>query len=72
MIVAAVKMHFLKMKPRYNRYRKYKNFNNDAFVNTLRKELTKQKKVLDEKGLDAFSEICTYVLDKHPPKTNVI
>ena len=42
MIVAAVKMHFLKMKPRYIRYRKYKNFNNDAFVNTLRQELTKK------------------------------
>ena len=42
------------MKPRLIRYRKYKIFNNDTFVNTLRKELTKQKKVLDEKGLDVF------------------
>ena len=56
------------MKPRVIRYRKYKTFNNAAFVNTLRKELTKQKKVLDEKGLDAFSEICTYVLDKYAPQ----
>ena len=68
MIVAVMKMHFPKMKHRVIRYRKYKTFNNDVFVNTLPKELTKQKKVLDEKGLDAFSEICTYVLDKHAPQ----
>ena len=49
-IVPVMKMHFPKMKPRVIRYRKYKTFNNDAFVNTLRKELTKQKKVLMRKG----------------------
>ena len=68
MIVAVMKIHFSKMKPRVVRYRKYKTFNNDAFVDTLRQELTKQKKVLDEKGLDSFSEICTDVLDKHIPQ----
>ena len=36
MIVAVMKMHFPKMKPRVIRYRKYKTFNNDALVNTLR------------------------------------
>ena len=61
-----MKMHLSKMKPRIIRYLKYKTFNNDAFVNPFRPELTKQKKVLDEKGLDAFSEICADVLDKHP------
>ena len=54
-IVAIMKMHSPKMKHRVIRYRKYKTFNNDAFVNNLRNELTKQKKVLDEKGLNAFS-----------------
>ena len=68
MIVAVMKMQMMKIKPRVIKYRKYKTFNNDAFVNNLRKELTKQKKVLDEKRLDAFSEICTYVLDKHAPQ----
>ena len=64
-----MKMHFPKMKPRVIRYRKYKTFDNDAFVNTLRKELTKQKKkFLYEKGLGAFSDICTDVLDKHAPQ----
>ena len=64
MIVAVMKMKMMKIKPRVIKYRKYKTFNNDAFVNNLRKELTKQKKVLDEKGLDAFSD----VLDKRPSK----
>ena len=63
-----MKMHFPKMKHRVIRCRKYKIFNNDSFVDTLRKEITKQKKILDEKGLDVFSEICTYVLDKHAPQ----
>ena len=34
-------MPFPIMKPRLIRYQKY---NNDAFVNTLRKEITKQEK----------------------------
>ena len=68
MVVAVMKIHFPKMKPRVIRYQKDKTFNNDAFVNTLRHELTKQKKLLDKKGLDAFSEICSDVLDKHAPQ----
>ena len=43
-IVAIMKMHSPKMKPKDIRYRKYKNFNNDVFVNTLRKELIFSKK----------------------------
>ena len=44
------------------------NFHDDAFVSFLRKELTRQKrKVLDEKGLDTLSEICTKVFDKQAP-----
>ena len=67
-----MKMHLSKMKPRVIRYLKYKTFNNDAFVNPFRPELTKQKKVLDEKGLDAFSEICADVLDKHPSQKKTV
>ena len=54
-------MSFPKMKLKVIRYRNYKTFNNDAFVNSLRKELISQKKVLDFR----FSEHCTKVLDKH-------
>ena len=68
MVAAVMKMHFPKMKPRVIRYQKDKTFNNDAFVNILRQELPKQEKVLDKKGLDAFSEICSDVLHKHAPQ----
>ena len=44
MIAAVMKMHFPKIKPRVIRFQKYKTFNDNAFVNTLRQELTKQKK----------------------------
>ena len=69
MVAAIMKMSFPKMKLKVIRYRNYKTFNNDAFVNSLRKELISQKKVLDFR----FSEHCTKVLDKHvsprsPPK----
>ena len=56
-------MSFPKMKLKVIRYRNYKTFNNDAFVNSLRKELISQKKVLDFR----FSEHCTKVLDKRRP-----
>ena len=45
-----------------------KSFNNNASVNSFRKELARQKKVLYEKGHDPFSEICTKGLDKHALK----
>ena len=44
MIVAVMKMHFPKMKPRVIRYQKYKTFNNDAFVNTYDKSLLSKKR----------------------------
>ena len=72
MMVAVMKMHFPKMKPRVFRYQKYKTFNNDASVNILQQEPAKQKKVSDEKGQDAFSEICTDVLGKHVAQRNSI
>ena len=57
MIIAVMKMHFPKIKLRVIKYRKYKTFINDPFVNNLRKELTKQKKVLDEKGLNVLRNL---------------
>ena len=68
MVVAVMKMHFPKMKPKVIRYRKYKTFNNDAFVNSLRKELTWQKKVLDFR----FSEYCKkFLINTSPPRKTV-
>ena len=65
MIVAVIKMHFPKIKPQVVSYRKYKD---ETFLDSLRHELNVQGKFLNEKGLDAFSTICTEIFDKHAPK----
>ena len=44
LVVAIMKMHFPKMKPRVIMYPTYKTFNNIAFVKSLRKELTRRKR----------------------------
>ena len=40
MIVAVMKMHFPKMKPQVVSYRKYKDFHNETFLNSLKHETT--------------------------------
>ena len=68
MVVAVMKMHFPKMKPQVISYRNYKDFHNETFLDSLKHELNVQGQFLNEKGLDAFSTICTEVFDKHAPK----
>ena len=67
MIVAVMKMHFPKMKPQVVSYRKYKDFHNETFLDSLRHELNVQGQFLNEKGPDAFSAIYTEILDNHAP-----
>ena len=43
MIVAVMKMHFSKMKPQVVSYRKYKDFHNETFLDSLRHELNPLK-----------------------------
>ena len=70
MVVAVMKTHFPKMRPQVVSYRKCKNFHNETFLDSLRHELNVQEHFLNEKGLDAFSTICTEVFDKHAPKNS--
>ena len=65
MIVAVMKLHFPKMKPQAVSYRKYKDFDNETFLDSLRHI---QGQFLNGKGLDAFSTICREIFDKHAPK----
>ena len=67
MVVAMMKTHFPKMKPQVISYRKYKDFHNETFLDSLKHELNVQGQFLNEKGLDAFSTICTEIFDKHAP-----
>ena len=47
MIVAMMKTHFSKMKPQVVSYRKYKDFHNKPFSDSLRHELKAQGKFLN-------------------------
>ena len=66
MLVATMKMHFPKIKPRVNRYRKYKTFSNDAFVKSLRKEITRQKRFQVIRGLTHFEKFVQKFVIKTP------
>ena len=72
MVLAVMKMHFPKMKPQVISYRKYKDFCNETFLDSLRHELNVQWQFLNEKVLDTFSNICTETFDKHAPKKSDI
>ena len=72
MIVAVMKMHFPKMNPQIVSYWNYKDFHNETFLDSLRHELNVQGQFLNEKGIDAFSTICTEIFDKHAPKKSDI
>ena len=56
------------MKPQVVSYRKSKEFDNETFLDSLSHELNVQRRFLNEKGLDAFSIICTEIFDQHAPK----
>ena len=71
-IVAVMKMHFPKMKPHVVSYRKYKDFHNETFWDSLRHKLNTQRQILNEKGFDAFSTTRTEMFDKHSPKKSNI
>ena len=65
-------MHFPKVKPQVISYRKYKDFHNEIFVDSLKHELNVQGQFLNEKELDTFSTLCTDIFDKHAPKKSDI
>ena len=56
------------MKPQIIRYRKYRGFHNESFLDSLRHELSIQGRFPNKKGLDAFSTIDIEVFDKRAPK----
>ena len=49
-------------------FRKYRDFHNETFLDSLRHVLNVQRQFLNEKELDVFSIIFTETFDKHAPK----
>ena len=47
MTIAVMKMHFPKMKPQVVSYRKYKEFHDETFLNSIRYELNVQEQFLN-------------------------
>ena len=68
MLVGVMKIYFPKMKLQIIRYRKYKGFHSETFLDSLNHHFNTQGRFLNEKGLNAFSTVCTDIFDKHPPK----
>ena len=64
-ILAMMKMHSPKVRPRVIQYHNYKLFNSENFISSLKKELNRQRKILGERGTGAFSEIYNIVHDKN-------
>ena len=74
MVVALMKMHFPKMKSanKFLVIGNNKDLQNKTFLDSLKYELSVEGQFLNEKGLDAFSTICTEIFDKHAPKKSDI
>ena len=66
MCVTVMKMYFVKQKPTIVHYRKFKNFNNDAFLKDLKKILALS---CNEKTIpySKLRESVNVTLEKHAP-----
>ena len=68
MVVTIVKTTFRKLKPKIINYRKYKNFSNDIFRDTLLVELSQVRIINDDDGFNNFLTICRNTLDRFAPR----
>ena len=59
-----MKTSFRKLKPKVINYRKYKNFLNDIFRDSLLEELSKVRINSDDDGFDNFLITCQNTLDR--------
>ena len=67
MTISVLKMHFLKLSPKVIRYRDFKNFENERFMNSLQSALNNQNGDYI-KNPEVFFNICHEVLNKHAPR----
>ena len=62
-----MKTTFCKLKPKIINFRKYKNFSNDIFRETLWQELSQVRINNDDDGFNNFLRICRNTLDRFVP-----
>ena len=63
-----MKTSFRKLKPKIINYRKYKNFSNDIFRDSLLEELSQVRINNDDEGFNNFLRICRNTLDRFAPR----
>ena len=63
MVVTITKTTFRKLKPKIINYRKYKNFSNDIFRDTLLEELSQIPINRDDDGFNKLLRICQNILE---------
>ena len=67
-LVLIMKTTFRKLKPKIINDRKYINFSNDIFRNTLLEELSQVRINDDDDGFNNFLRVCRKTLDRFAPR----
>ena len=68
LVTTAMKIYFPKPKPSIITYGSYIKFDNKKFMENLNAEIVVQSNYLEKGCIDAFSSICSEVLNKHAPQ----
>ena len=68
MIVTVMKTSYRKIEPRVIKYRDYKSFSNEAFRESLLKNLKGKLSGNSDQSFSNFINTCNTVLDKQLPK----
>ena len=71
MVVTIMKTTFRKLEPTVINYRKYKNFSNDIFRDTLIEEISRVRINNNDNRFNKFLRICRNTLDRFPPRKKV-
>ena len=64
MTISVMKIFYKKQKPNIIRYRNYKNFNNELFINDVEELTSKYNEPLN---FESFKNIVDKILEKHVP-----
>ena len=68
MIVTVMKTSYRKIQPKIIHYRKYKNFSNDIFRDSLQKIFPQNLGNSCDQNVDGFLISCNKILDKYAPR----
>ena len=68
MTLTVMRKSFKKFQPKIINYRSYKTFSNEAYRETLIKNLSKENFAINDNGFERFCEISLNSLEKHAPR----